>query len=241
MQSRSIRSSIYNLAYQGRTFSTQSGFVDAPYSYLGKRRLPASNSLLGPTNKQFPLPGDVGHHSLSKPPKIPTADKNMRSLRELIKPVQVKRDANYLKEIQEKRLEMVHRQSGFWPIELTAQETPRLLRKDLKHLFPDIGIDTMATIVLNLVQKSENDMAAWSKEMEDERESLTCLFISSATSICNALSDRGYWADFVDPASGRPYLGQYSNFTLCETDDVYKNMGFIIEDLGCCKVSDFLD
>ena len=43
-----------------------------------------------------------------------------------------------------------------------------------------------------------------------------------------------YWADFVDPASGRAYFG--SNATMTETSDNYEPLRFAIDDLGCCKV-----
>jgi len=29
-------------------------------------------------------------------------------------------------------------------------------------------------------------------------------FVSASTDICEMLHDAGFWADFIDPASGRP-------------------------------------
>ena len=110
------------------------------------------------------------------------------------------------------------------------------MQKDLTRLFPGLGLDAAKVTVLNLTQQTEADQAAWNPEMEVERDRLTASFIQAATSICSTLQRCGHWADFVDPSSGRPYLGRFTNYTLFETDDAYRKMGFRIEDLGCCKV-----
>ncbi|KHJ96675.1 hypothetical protein OESDEN_03357 [Oesophagostomum dentatum] len=129
--------------------------------------------------------------------------------------------------------------AGDWPVEVTVQECPRLLKRDMKHLFPGMNFDNVNVSVMNITQKTENDMKAWSDEMDNERQMLTASFIASATAIATTLRRCGYWADFIDPSSGRPYLGKFTNHTLFETDDAYKDMGFQIEDLGCCKASYF--
>ena len=79
-------------------------------------------------------------------------------------------------------------------------------------------------------------MSGWSPDVEDEREDLLQHFIYGAEGICHSLQEAGFWADFIDPSSGRPYLGNYTNATLFETDERYRLLGFTINDLGCCKV-----
>jgi len=61
-------------------------------------------------------------------------------------------------------------------------------------------------------------------------------FLSAAKELCGRLKSDGYWSDFIDPTSGKPYFGQYTNTTMFETDEKYRLLGFRIEDLGCCKV-----
>ncbi|CAI4230623.1 unnamed protein product [Auanema sp. JU1783] len=223
-----------------RQFSTQTGMAQAPIIFVKGGQSARPNSLLGPADKQFPFPGDVSHKSaleeVGSQPEMSILSDTRHSINSLVSANRVDADATYLNELRINALEEAQERAGDWPIELSLQECPRLLKKDLKFLFPDLKLDKVAVSVLNLTQKTENDMASWSKDMEEEREVLTASFVSSAQAICNSLRSCGYWADFVDPSSGRPFLGHYSNYALFETDDVYKYMGFNIEDLGCCKV-----
>uniref|UniRef100_A0A8C7KVS7 Metabolism of cobalamin associated Db n=1 Tax=Oncorhynchus kisutch TaxID=8019 RepID=A0A8C7KVS7_ONCKI len=61
--------------------------------------------------------------------------------------------------------------------------------------------------VVTVTQKTQNDMTAWCEEVDKERELMLDKF-----------------------------FGSYTNNTLFETDERYRNLGFSIEDLGCCKV-----
>jgi hypothetical protein len=121
-------------------------------------------------------------------------------------------------------------------LECIAQEIPQAVRKDFSDLFLDRDLGAGELTVITLSQRTQNDMTSWSEDVETEREQLLTNFISGASDICQALKQAGYWADFVDPSSGRPYFGAYTNATLFETDDRYRKFGFDINDLGCCKV-----
>lgn len=119
-------------------------------------------------------------------------------------------------------------------VECAMQRCPELLRKDVVSMFPEIPDNHV--LVLTVTQKTENDMTAWSEEVENEREALLEKFINGAKEICYALRSEGYWADFIEPSSGLAYFGPYTNNTLYETDERYRHLGFRVEDLGCCKV-----
>jgi hypothetical protein len=123
-------------------------------------------------------------------------------------------------------------------LECIAQSCPTKLRRDFDSLF--VGRADSASsgelTVITLSQKTFNDMSGWSELVEQERDQLLDKFIRGATDICAALKQAGYWADFIDPSSGKPFFGKHTNATLFETDERYKSLGFDVDDLGCCKV-----
>jgi len=123
-------------------------------------------------------------------------------------------------------------------MEYRAHICPKLLRKDFKELFPQRNLenlDTNLTIVLCSL-KAEHDQMVWSSEVEEEREKLLETFIQGASEVCLAFEEAGFWADFIDPTSGRAFKGAHTNFTMFETDERYRRLGMEIRDLGCCKV-----
>ncbi|CAB3401785.1 unnamed protein product [Caenorhabditis bovis] len=230
-------------------FSTQIQTDWPSVIFVGKGVTPRQNSLLGPNDSQYPFPGDVASSKkvLSincAVPKYPAANENIEeilaqtenSLLGLLSASAIQADANHLAKLKEEAFAEAQANAADVEIELSALPCPRLLKREMKYLFPQMDTSKMDVSVLNLTQKTEHDMKAWSESMEEERDKLTASFVMSANAICTTLRRCGYWADFIDPSSGRPFLEAYTNHTLFETHDAYKQMGFRIEDLGCCKV-----
>jgi hypothetical protein len=123
-------------------------------------------------------------------------------------------------------------------VQCAAVDAPKLVRNEFNDLFPNRNLQKGDCTIVTMLRKTEHDSAAWTPPMEQERDTLTANFIQTATEVCDSLRQMGYWADFIDPSSGRPYLGVFTNSTLMETDERYRHMGIRVQDLGCCKVID---
>lgn len=121
-------------------------------------------------------------------------------------------------------------------VECRIQSCPLSLKKDFEKLFSNFPELSENMTVLTISQETKNDMATWSEEVEEERDVLTGVFVESAKDICEKIKEGGYWADFIDPSSGHAYYSKHRNEVLTETDDRFNQLGFEVEDLGCCKV-----
>lgn len=119
-------------------------------------------------------------------------------------------------------------------VECVIQNCPELLKRDFLCMFPEAPPTEMMAVTVT--QRTKHDMSGWSPDVEDEREEMLHTFIDGAQQICLALQGEGYWADFIDPSSGLAFFGPYTNLTFFETDERYNQLGFRVEDLGCCKV-----
>lgn len=205
--------------------------------------------LLGPKDPRFPLPGNVGLASqLQGTPTHPIIASTPEPLPDVLtKPLAQDRHLaifsqflNNVSEISEdfEIEDLYHKLKEHREVvECIAQDCPPNLRKDFKDLFPECGIqDEENVTVMTLCQRTTQDMSAWSPDVEKEREDLLEHFIGSAEDICQVLTNAGYWADFIDPSSGQAFIGSSNPSTsLYETDERFKQLGFDIEDLGCCK------
>eukprot|EP00914_Ancora_sagittata_P015745 GHVO01031318.1.p1 GENE.GHVO01031318.1~~GHVO01031318.1.p1 ORF type:complete len:289 (+),score=37.76 GHVO01031318.1:136-1002(+) len=192
--------------------------------------------LLSPRDSRFPLPGTSGPDPrFMKNEQVTTAEPDI-----LTEPTKSEQQGEvlqqYLDMADKSELSPELFEAEKLGLECVAQELPELLRKDFQDLFPEQDFRSHNLTVITLSQHTDNNMTMWSPEVEEEREVLLENFVCSASDICSSLKDAGFWADFIDPSSGKPYLGAHTNSTLFETDERFRHFGFEINDLGCCKV-----
>lgn len=62
-------------------------------------------------------------------------------------------------------------------------------------------------------------------------------FLLVANSICERLRNAGYWADFINPFSGRPYIQPLQgDLTLYEVDEKFRCLDFQIYSINNCRI-----
>lgn len=225
-----VCATVRKMASGARAFSTEVRQQEPTMVFVDQKKTRPKWQKLFTQDKRYPFPGDVTSKTVYEKEQTQELETRMKKI--TLEDILDRRANEVKREVQ------VDEDGASKLVELKAMDCPKLLKKDLKELFK--GVDALESdkpvSVLNLTQKTMHDMSVWSMEMELERLQLTSGFIESALTICSALKRCGYWADFIDPSSGRPYLGKYTNSTLCDTDDRYRSLGFRVTDLGCCKV-----
>lgn len=192
--------------------------------------------LLGPTDFRTPLPGNIGIPPLS----LLCID----TISQLPEPAGEKCEV-IKSQLPEERYQNLLTQVacvisenvlGEFPIEFSGYDCPQLLRKDFADLFPSRDLNSGSLTVITLSQKTKNNMSEWSEDAEVERKSLESVFLTAAAAICTQLKWFSYWADFIQPNSGKPNFDSLTNATMFEADVRYRHLGFTIEDLGCCRI-----
>lgn len=211
-------------------------------------------SLFGPKDPRLPLPGNIGVESVLDPPETPFPDLNLDFLNPnyedpdiITQELPIERQSRILDQalfcpsslLSQSTMEDLDIESRILRsqdmFQVTAHSCPELLLSDFRELFPGKSLGNRIT-VLTICQKTQNDMRAWNPMMEKEREEMMEHFVSLATGIVSKLQDNGFWADFIDPFSGRPMNAGYTQATFWETDERYRKLGFEIDDVGCCRV-----
>lgn len=120
-------------------------------------------------------------------------------------------------------------------IKCVAQECPLLLRKGIQELFPDCRDSNCSQItIVTISQPTSFRRMKWNRELETEK--LAKNFILLASDICTKLKMIGFWADFINPFSGKPHLGPPKQKKLYTTDERFRCLGFKIDDKNNCKV-----
>merc|ERR1712136_4520 len=124
--------------------------------------------------------------------------------------------------------------SRFNMCELRVHAVTRRVARNLTDLFPGKSLLEPPHVVVTLALQTTHRQTAMTEEMLEERERCFKSLVTRMTAFHEHLSSAGFWCDFIDPATGAPFHSD-SAATLLECDELYRNFGFEILELGCCR------
>jgi len=229
-----------------RTFSAASSdepYIAVSHTDSGPRTVWPDENMgpFGPQDQRFQLPGNVGFdcHLEGTAEQIKKAPVHRTVPDILTSPSSSERHefvlAQFISEFQGKEgptyTRVCRAELYFNPMDAdcSIKSCPELLRKDLEVFFPTAPAS--AITVVTVTQKGSR-----CEEVEANTEQQLHRFVSGAKEMCFALWTAGYWADFIDPATGVAFFGSASNRSTLRADDDLRHLGFHIEASGSCTV-----
>jgi len=110
---------------------------------------------------------------------------------------------------------------------LDCKQCPKLIRNNLQDLFPthEVSNKLNELTLITLSYQNHTDVEYGAKN-----------FVISAREICRRLIHAGYWADFMNPFSGKPFYMHHNVSKVNEFDKRFRGFGVKYEDLNNCLV-----
>lgn len=223
-----------------RTFSAASSdepYVPVSHRDSGPRTVWPDESMgpFGPQDRRFQLPGNVGFdcHLEGVEDKMAPVHRTVPDV--LTAPSNTERHqfvlTQFVNEFQGKLGPIstrVHKAEQYFSqteADCSVTSCPELLKKDLEELFPSAPTSSITVVTVTQSQQEDEETAQQLQK-----------FVSGAKEMCFALWTAGYWADFIDPATGAAFFASPTSQISLRTDEPLQDLGFHIEASGSCTV-----
>ena len=96
--------------------------------------------------------------------------------------------------------------------------------------------DLANLICIPTMQHAREELVKIGDEIETEKDRLLENFMEFAKTLCDLLSKKGYFADYIDPCSGLAMITRDANKVYSEVDGAQQLLGYAVQNAGCCKV-----
>eukprot|EP00043_Microstomoeca_roanoka_P014505 m.143797 g.143797 ORF g.143797 m.143797 type:complete len:185 (+) comp16026_c0_seq5:150-704(+) len=120
-------------------------------------------------------------------------------------------------------------------LEISVHSCPPRFAPHFKQIF-DPDIDTDRLLIVPTFRKSKADLVGIGGHIEEEKDQLLEEFAEEAKQVCGRIQEQGFWADYVDPASGLPALGERHAGIYPEVLGAQTFLKYDILNAGCCQI-----
>lgn len=121
-------------------------------------------------------------------------------------------------------------------LEVHACRCPRLMYRELTHVFPGLKSPFESIITIPTNQHSAMDLVKIGNKVELEKDRCLEVFMEFGKQLCTALRNQGFWADYIDPCSGLPMLTPNTTKIYSEVESMQTLLHYRTMNAGMCKV-----
>ncbi|KAL3160777.1 hypothetical protein ABBQ38_009189 [Trebouxia sp. C0009 RCD-2024] len=119
-------------------------------------------------------------------------------------------------------------------LEYSVHSCPRRHWTEVSMIFPGLTADKL--LIVPTCQHSKMDLVQTGEAVETEKDDLLEKFMEFAKGVCNKATDRGHWADYIDPCSGLPMMHTNCTVPYGEVDGMSALLGYQTANAAGCKV-----
>ncbi|XP_058615757.1 metabolism of cobalamin associated Da isoform X3 [Onychostoma macrolepis] len=224
-------------------------YIAVPSQNSGPRTVWPDETMgpFGPQDQRFQLPGNVGFDCHLKGTVLQINGPVHRTVPDVLTaPSTTERHefilAQFVNEYQGREASLmaqrVSKAEHYFSqsdVECSMHSCPELLKKELELFFPVLPESPITVVTVT----PKNQKTATEDQNRDQHELLDH-FVSGAKEICFTLWRGGYWADFINPLSGKAcfplqFFGEEMPDSVLQ-QNAERHAGFHIEDLASCTV-----
>ncbi|KAL0050072.1 hypothetical protein WJX82_003888 [Trebouxia sp. C0006] len=119
-------------------------------------------------------------------------------------------------------------------LEYSVHQCPPRHWREVSMIFPGLTADGL--LIVPTCQHSKMDLVQTGEVVEEEKDALLEKFMEFAKGVCNKATDRGHWADYIDPCSGLPMMHTDCTAPYGEVDGFSALLGYQTANAAGCKV-----
>jgi hypothetical protein len=120
-------------------------------------------------------------------------------------------------------------------LQFSVHSAPRAFARELAQVLPGVA-DPGSLLIVPTCQRAAMDLVATGPDVAAEKDALLERFARWASAVCEALSARGHWGDYVDPCSGYAMRTPNARAVYPEVDAAETLLRYRTADAGGCRV-----
>eukprot|EP00468_Gymnochlora_sp_CCMP2014_P008144 CAMPEP_0167759528 /NCGR_PEP_ID=MMETSP0110_2-20121227/11076_1 /TAXON_ID=629695 /ORGANISM="Gymnochlora sp., Strain CCMP2014" /LENGTH=209 /DNA_ID=CAMNT_0007645929 /DNA_START=166 /DNA_END=795 /DNA_ORIENTATION=- len=132
-------------------------------------------------------------------------------------------------------------------IEYSVHKLHPIIRRHCKRIFPSLakkvstskkeGKTSLESLLcIPTFQHCKCDMLEFTEIAESEKDAKLKSFYAWCQALCDELIKKGHWADYIDPCSGYPVIGDGGSSVYNEVEGMQLLLRYRHQQVGMCKV-----